>query len=91
MAGIFLEKSGAVNYPVSLHLGCYTVPVDKGVIEELKKHLDSPVEVFLELTIQKITSNTYLHDLIHREMKSAGDIPKQISSLQDFVRTYQNK
>ena len=91
MAGVFLEKSGAVNYPVSLHLGCYTVPVDKGTIEELKGHLDSPAEAFLELTIQKITVNTYLHDLIHMEMNKAGDIPKQISSLQDFVRAYQNK
>lgn len=91
MAGIFLEKSGAVNYPVSLHLGCYTVPVDKGTIEELKEHLDSPAEAFLDLTIEKITLNTYLQDLIRREMKSAGDIPKQISSLQDFVRTYKNR
>ena len=91
MAGIQFKKSGNSAYPVFLQAGGYTLPVEAGVIEELKGHLSESPDAFLDLIIQKVANNTYLQDLIQKEIKSAGDPPTQIASLQDFVRGYQGK
>jgi len=91
LAGIHFEKSGASNYPVSLHMGCYTIPVEKDVILGLKEHLSEEPETFMNLVIEKTTNNSYLHKLIHRELNQAGDIPQQIAGLQEFVKNYLTK
>ncbi len=91
MPGIHLSKSGAANYPVSLHLGCYTIPVEKDVITSLKEDLSKPPESFLEKVIEKTSNNSYIHDLIRRELNKAEDVPQQISGLQEFVRNFQEK
>ncbi len=91
MAGIRLEKSGDSAYPVFLQAGDYTLPVEEGIIEELEEHLSESPEAFLDRIIRKIANNTYLKELIQKEIKGAGDVPTQIASLQDFVRGYQGK
>jgi hypothetical protein len=91
LASVRFEKTGASTYPVNLHLGCYTIPVEKDVILSLKENLSEGPDTFMTLLIEKTTNNSYLHKLIHRELNEVEDIPQQISGLKEFVRNYQKK
>ncbi len=85
--GLRLELRGEGNYYKGiLHIGSTLIPISDDILEELQtKTALSPNEFFC-LFVEKVGYSSYLQEQIQQEVKNAGDLNSQMSTLQQILR-----
>ena len=87
MKGLHFESRGEGNYyKLILHIGQLYVPVSDDIIDVLKQHQTETPDRFLSIFLEKVGYSTYLKEIIQKELTQSGDIPAQVSTLQEFLK-----
>lgn len=85
--GLRLEQRGDGNYyRVILHIGSTFIPISDDIIEELRTHTALTPDQFFAIFVNKVGYSSYLQEQIRQEVREAGDLSTQMSSIQQFFR-----
>ena len=85
--GLRLELRGEGNYYKGiLHIGSTLIPISDQILEELRAKTALPANEFFKFFVEKVGYSSYLQEQIHQEVKNAGDLNAQMSSIQRALR-----
>ena len=85
--GLRLELRGEGNYYKGiLHIGSTFIPISDEILEELRTKTALPPHEFFRLFVEKVGYSSYLQEQIHQEVKNAGDLNSQMSTIQQTLR-----
>lgn len=85
--GLKLEQRGEGNYyKVILHIGSTLVPISDDIVEELQNHTALSPDQFFPIFLNKVGYSSYLQEQIRQEVREAGDLNAQMTTIQQFFR-----
>jgi hypothetical protein len=85
--GLRLEQRGEGNYyKVILHIGSTLIPISDDIIEELRTHTALTPDQFFPIFVNKVGYSSFLQEQIRQEVREAGDLNAQMSTIQQFFR-----
>ena len=85
--GLRLELRGAGNYYKGiLHIGSTLIPISDDILEELQANTALSADGFFRLFLEKVGYSSYLQEQIQHEVKAAGDLQTQMTTIQQTLR-----
>jgi hypothetical protein len=85
--GLRLELRGPGNYYKGiLHIGSTFIPISDEILEELRGKTALSADGFFQLFLEKVGYSSYLQEQMQEEVKKAGDLNAQMSTIQRTLR-----